>query len=344
VFIFISCKTGKKHASNLHQSAKTPERGDLRVMFYNVENLFDIYNDSLTNDSEFLPDGKKHWNFNKYNKKLNNIYKTIVAVGTWEAPGIVGLCEIENRKVLEDLIEKTPLSKVGYKIIHKDSPDGRGIDVALLYRENKFSPISYDAIEINFPEENSRKTRDILYVKGKIHKKEILHIFVNHWPSRWGGQLKSEPKRMFVASVLKHTIDSIFAEDAEANIIITGDFNDDPDNKSLLKILEAKSNLDTIQEKQLYNLFYHYKESHAQGTLKYKGFWNYFDQFIVSGNLLEESKTNCSKTDAKIFSPDYLLETDNQYSGIKPNRTYFGSKYHDGYSDHLPVYLDLWKK
>ncbi len=172
-----------------------------KIMFYNVENLFDTYDDSLINDEEFLPEGDRFWNNHKYYSKLNNIYKVIVAVGGWQPPAIIGLCEIENRTVLNDLVNNTPLVKFEYQIIHKESPDRRGIDVGLLYRKELFQPISYEAIPINFPNNPESKTRDILYVKGIAEKSDTLNIFINHWPSRWGGQLESEDRRLFVASV-----------------------------------------------------------------------------------------------------------------------------------------------
>ncbi len=310
-----------------------------KFMFYNVENLFDTYDDSLKNDNEFLPEGERYWNNYKYYTKLNQIYKVIVAIGEWNPPAIIGLCEIENRKVLNDLVNNTPLVKFEYKIIHKESPDKRGIDVGFLYREKLFKPLSHEAIAINFLDSPDTKTRDILYVKGKVNKKDTVHIFINHWPSRWGGQLESENRRLFAASVLRSKIDSIFDLSSESNIIITGDFNDYPDNKSMQQILKANKEFNQIINSQLYNLSSHFSSASNIGTTKYQGNWGILDQFIVSGYMLDYNNIYTGQNNTFIYSPDFLLEPDDSYFGFKPFRTYRGLRYNGGYSDHLPTYI-----
>ena len=311
-------------------------------MFYNVENLFDTFDDSLKNDEDFLPESNHFWNNHKYYTKLNHIYKVITAVGGWNPPAIIGLCEIENRKVIDDLINNTPLVKHEYQVIHKESPDRRGIDVGFLYRQDLFKPISNSFIPINFPNNPENKTRDILYVKGITNKLDTLHIFINHWPSRWGGQLESEDRRLFVASVLRSKVDSIFNQNTNSNIIITGDFNDYPNNKSIIKVLSANQNFDVIKPNSLYNLSAYLYKTKNIGTHKYQGEWDVLDQFIVSGNLLNsENNMYTSKTDVHILNKDFLLEPDDSYYGFKPNRTYIGYKYNGGFSDHLPTYLIL---
>lgn len=313
-----------------------------KILFYNVENLFDTVDDSLKNDEEFLPEGERFWNKYKYYTKLNNIYKVIIAVGGWNPPAIVGLCEIENGKVINDLVNNTPLNKFEYKIIHEESPDRRGIDVGLLYRKELFHPISHEAIPINFPNKPESKTRDILYVKGIANKIDTLNIFINHWPSRWGGQLESEERRIFVASVLKAKTDSIFNSNPKSNIIITGDFNDYPNNKSIKNILNALQNFEKIENNQLYNLSSNLNKSTNIGTHKYQGEWGVLDQVIVSGHLLNnQNKVFTSLNDIKIFNADFLLEPDEGYYGFKPKRTFIGYKYNAGFSDHLPTYLIL---
>jgi predicted extracellular nuclease len=311
-------------------------------MFYNVENLFDTFDDSLKNDEDFLPESNHFWNNHKYYTKLNQIYKVIIAIGEWNPPAIIGLCEIENLKVLNDLVNNTPLVKYEYKIIHKESPDRRGIDVGFLYREDLFKPINNEFLAINFPDNPESKTRDILYVKGVANKLDTLHIFVNHWPSRWGGQLESEDRRLYVASVLRSRVDSIFNQNANSNIIITGDFNDYPDNKSILEILSANQNFENIKPNTLYNLSANLFKTKNIGSNKYQGEWGVLDQFIVSGNLLNtKNKMYTSLDDVTIFNKKFLLESDDSYYGFKPNRTYIGYKYNGGYSDHLPTYLIL---
>ncbi|MCD4834771.1 MAG: hypothetical protein K8R31_13315 [Bacteroidales bacterium] len=313
-----------------------------KIMFYNVENFFDTFDDSLKNDEEFLPEGNRFWNNHKYYTKLNQIYKVIIAIGGWNPPAIIGLSEIENRKVIEDLVNNTPLVKFEYKIVHKESPDRRGIDVGLLYRKELFHPLYYEAIPINFPDNPESKTRDILYVKGIAKNSDTLSIFINHWPSRWGGQLESEDRRLFVASVLKAKVDSIFKSNSQSNIIITGDFNDYPHNKSINKVLNASQEFDQIIDNELYNLSSFLYKSKNVGTYKYQGEWGVLDQFIVSGNLLvKENKVFTSLDDIYIFDADFLLEPDEGYFGYKPNRTFIGYKYNGGYSDHLPTYLIL---
>jgi len=314
-----------------------------KLLFYNVENLFDTYNDSLKNDEEFLPEGERNWNKSKYYSKLQHIYKVIVAVGEWNPPAIIGLCEIENRKVLHDLTQNTPLVKYEYEIIHQESPDLRGIDVALLFRKELFNPIQSEFIAINFPNNPKSKTRDILYVKGIANETDTIHVFVNHWPSRWGGQLESEEKRLFVATVLKSKVDSLFKISSSTNIIITGDFNDYPDNKSMREVLKARHEFENIKELNLYNLSsYLSKNKKEVGSQKYQGQWGILDQFIVSGRLLQtNNKIYTTLNDVHIFNADFLLEPDEGYYGYKPYRTFIGYRYNGGFSDHLPTYLIL---
>jgi len=317
----------------------------IRLMFYNVENLFDTKNDSIKNDDEFLPTQGKFWTPRKYYTKINQISKVITAVGGWDPPAIVGLCEVECRYALNSLVYYSALKKLNYKIIHKESPDFRGIDVALLYQEKKFNPILYKAIEIKFPFAPEKTTRDILYVKGTTKNKDTLHIFINHWPSRWGGQLKSEIKRTYVASVLKKATDSIFDTNKNAKIVIMGDLNDYPDNKSLTDVLQAKRKFENIKSNQLYNLAAYIQKNTKIGTHKHHGVWGVLDQIIISGSLFNKNnKTYTSKEDAHIFNADFLLTDDKSYLGKQPFRTYLGFKYIGGYSDHLPVYIDLFLK
>ena len=319
-----------------------------RVMFYNVENLFDIYDDPNIKDEEFMPDSKKEWNLDRYNKKLENISRIIIAVGELDAPDIIGLCEIENFIVLEDLTNKTQLKKLNYGIIHKDSPDKRGIDVAVLYRKDNVKPIYYEAITVSFGDTLERPTRDILYFKSLLRGTDTIHYFVNHWPSRYGGQEKSEGKRIAAATVLKTFTDSILSSNANAKIILTGDFNDDPSNNSLTKVMQVNQVTTSINNKNLYSLSSQFDDDVSRGSLKYKGKWNVFDQFIISGNLLNiDNGIYTSEKESHIFygtkDNDFLLEKDTRYVGMQPNRTYWGPQFHGGFSDHLPIYLDLMK-
>ena len=337
--LFFSCGLHKKEQEAQNKS----KRGGFRIMFYNAENFFDVKHDSLKNDYQFLPDGDKHWSYYKLQDKIYNIAKLITAVGEWEAPELVGLCEVENQYVLEQLVNYSPIKSVNYQIIHKESPDRRGIDVALLYRKDRFKPLFFNFIEINMPKPHTRtKTRDLLYVKGLASGKDTIHVFVNHWPSRWGGQQKSEPKRMYLASVLKKQTDSILQVNPNSRIIIMGDFNDEPDNISLKNVLNAKREInEEPNDTSLYNLSAMLFKKNGIGTHKYRGHWGVLDQFIVSGYLLNNKSTYTNLDNIHVFNKEFLLEKDDKYTGERPNRTYIGFKYHGGYSDHLPIYIDL---
>ena len=319
-------------------------RSDYRILFYNVENLFDTKDDSLKNDAEFLPQGEKYWTWKKYQDKCSKVAKIITAVGGWELPEIVGLCEIENKRTLNGILYSTPLKKANYKTIHKESPDHRGIDVALFYQPDRFFPIDTSFLKLNYKKSSHSTTREILYVKGATHTDDTLHIFVNHWPSRWGGQLESEHKRISAALLLRNKVDSIFNTNAKAKIIIMGDFNDYPNNKSLTKALKASEPNKDIINNELYNLASILETKSSIASHKYKGIWGMLDQFIVSGALMNTNGIlQAQPNNMFLFAPNYLLETDNSYKGIRPCRTYIGYKYHGGFSDHLPVYLDLWR-
>lgn len=337
----VSNNTTSEQTSDIKALSDTLDNFDFNIMFYNCENYFDTFHDTLKNDEEFLPSGKKYWTWKKYIEKQNHIGQVIIAVGGWQPPDIVGLVEIENRNVLEGLIKYSPIKNFGYKIIHKESPDLRGIDVGLLYLPDRFKPIKTTFYQINFPFDPNSKTRDVLYIKGIIGNTDTIHVFINHWPSRWGGQKETEPKRMFVAKLVRSKVDSILNVNPISNIIIMGDFNDYPDDESLLKGMRASHDFNDINAKDIYSLSY-LQMLNGQGSLKYQGVWGILDQIMVSGGLLlMKNKIYCTKDDAHIFKKDFLMEKDEKYTGYKPYRTYIGYKYNEGFSDHLPVYLNL---
>lgn len=346
-----ACKTTKQGASetasNTIVAADDPfiDRGDIRFVFYNVENLFDTFDDTLKHDEEFLPWGMKGWKTERYEDKLKKIFKVLVNTGGWELPEIIGLCEIENRFVLEELIRKTPLSREKYGIVHEDSPDARGIDLGFIYRKDAFLPLKHQAISINFPFDEY-KTRDILHVEGLVNKRsDTLHIFLCHFPSRRGGQVASEPKRTYVAGQLRSRVDSILGIQPNAQIIITGDFNDEPTNKSIYEVLRAKENWPLANKGDLFNYMHAYKVKEGKGTYKYKGYWNMLDQFIVSEGLLDgKNGVYLKSNSAQIYKRPWLLQEDAENPGDKPFRTYGGAQYLGGYSDHFPIYLDLFFK
>ena len=309
----------------------------VRIAFYNVENLFDIENDPLKRDDEFTEKGDKHWDDRKYRTKLQQISKVAASVGGWEALELVAFCELENRGVLEDLLSSTPLKEANYKIVHFESPDRRGIDVGFIYLEEKIQVIYSEAIPIVFPWDDKYKTRDILYARLVILEVDTFDFYVNHWPSRWGGQLETENARMHVAKTLLAHRNSL---ESPQKMIAVGDFNDAPTDKSIKDVFKAE--LDTNKKADYYNLMHPHIDK--QGTNKYQGGWSIIDQFIVSESLFNSKNgLQIKNKSANIFNADFLLEPDPKYEGMQLNRTYLGMRYKGGYSDHLPIYLDLVK-
>lgn len=310
-----------------------------KIMFYNVENLFDTDDDSLKSDEEFLPEGVRYWNNNRLFNKLTHISQVIMAASKGTFPSVIGLCEVENSKVLDLLLFKTPLGNLGYKYVHKESPDKRGIDVAFLYKKDRFAPLSYFAIPIVDPNDSAFKTRDILYVKG-ILSSDTIHFFVNHWPSKYGGTLETKSLRALAAKTLRTYTDSILSTNNQSKIIIMGDFNDSPIDESIKDVLEAKKAEQDIDNESLYNLGIQAYEK-GVGSNKYQEKWELIDQFIVSGNLLKGKGLTTSTSQFSVFKAPFLVEKDENHLGEKTNRTYIGFKYHGGFSDHLPILLDL---
>lgn len=314
---------------------------DFRILFYNVENYFDPVNDSVTMDDEFTEEGARHWSWYKYNEKTAKIYKAITAVSGWQQPDIIALCEIENRYVLNNLLKRTPLGESGYKIIHQESDDFRGIDVGLFYQKETVWPLSEQFIKVRFKNKPDKTTRDILHFKALLKNKDTLHVFVNHWPSKYGGAIATIPYRAEAARTLKNVTDSILQKNPKANIVITGDFNDTPEDESLKTHLGAKPPK-TESKDALINLSSAIDKSQYPGTHRFHGKWSMLDQFIVSPAMID--KKNSMYTNVDNFTIGYidlLLEKDKKHTGKKPNRTFIGFKYHGGFSDHLPIMLDL---
>jgi hypothetical protein len=307
----------------------------IRLMFYNSENFFDIYDDTLTDDNDFLPGGVMRWNYSRYEKKLNSLYKTIVATGEWEPPSIIAFCEIEKRKILEDLIYGSYLSKFKYGIIHEESPDRRGIDVCLIYRKDIIHEIGYKYLVPVHSDTVPFTSRSVLYARLLI-RGDTINLFVNHWPSRRGGVLAGEGNRQQIAEMVRQNIDSILEADKESRIILIGDFNCTPDDQ-VIRTLTCAADSD----KMIINLS-EMPGTKAQGTYRYMGSWEIIDQVLVSKNMLYCKSGIC--TSAKMLSilkTDFLLQKDPGYPGSSPFSTYRGYKYQGGYSDHLPVLIDL---
>jgi len=310
-------------------------REAFRIVFYNTENFFDCRHDSLKSDEEFLPGGIRGWTPSRYFKKAGNIARVLAAIGDDAFPDMVGLAEIENDACLKTLVYSSPLKNAGYSFVHEESEDSRGVDVALLYNRYTFRLLGHEAISIIFKDEPSKKTRQVLHVWGRVPSGDSLHVFVCHFPSRLGGETESETYRRQVASRVRSAVDSIFAVQPSANIVVMGDFNDYPSNVSLSKDLRALDPSNKPNEGELYNLMLPMDGQPGLGTNKQQSEWGILDQLILSARL------RLKTTGAHIFSPDFLLLPDERWLGKKPFRTYNGMVYQGGYSDHLPVWLDL---
>ncbi len=310
------------------------------LMFYNLENFFDTKDDTLSSDENYTPEGELHWTFNRFEQKKQNISKVIMAAGGWKMPDLVVFCEIENRYVIDKLIKDTPLKKTLYKVIHKDSPDHRGIDVAMIYNSESFYPLDYKYYPLEFNNEEL-ETREILYVSGVVNGTDTLHIFGNHWPSRYSGLLETQELRVAAASLLKGKIEELFRVFADPKIVIVGDFNENPADEAISTVLQAETPGEMIEKERLYNLSAAWIKPNY-GTLKYQSQWFVFDQIMVSGALLLPGKNlKANASDAVIVSLPFLVENDKKFGGKKPFRTYNGFNYQGGFSDHLPVLLKL---
>jgi len=321
--------------SSLEINGQIAKAKEFRVVFYNTENLFDPFDDPLTNDGEYTPSGKNHWTLQKLDKKVMMVYRALISASDGHLPDIIGLAEIENLWILEYLIKNTPLKEGNYGIVHKESPDPRGIDVALLYRKGSVVPVDYDFIPVPGKGTAHFSSRDILHFKAKLLK-ETIHFYVNHWPSRSGGYMETLGKRNLAARILRDNLDSLFEQQPQGKVLLMGDFNATPDETCFTKILGAILQLTSADPKNLINLSQFWSRQ-ATGTIRTKGHWEIFDQFIVSAQLINGRGLQILQEKTAICTEDFLLEEDKRYLGKKPFRTYLGPVYHGGISDHLPI-------
>ena len=340
LFLFASCgssRSNKAPSENVNVQVAC-------VAFYNLENLFDTISSPGVNDFEYTPEGPNKWNSHKYNNKLQKMSYAISQIGLDQTPVgavILGVSELENRGVLEDLVKQPAIADRSYDIVHYDGPDRRGVDVALLYNPRYFVVSSSKSYPVVAPNDTSFRTRDQLLVSGYLFNEKV-HVIVNHWPSRYGGEVASRPKRVLAASVTRSIVDSIFNVEPKAKIIIMGDMNDDPNNESTAVVLNAKKNPQDVSGQELYNPTW---QLHAKGigSLAYQGQWNLFDQIIISHELLTAPRNTLRFWRAEVFNRNFLMHQEGQDKGT-PLRTHSRGVWLNGYSDHFPTLIYLVKE
>ena len=316
------------------------------IAFYNLENFFDTVDNPLINDDDFTPKGEKNYNSTIYWSKVQHLATVISQMGTDinpDGPAILGVAEIENDTVLNDLIKNPLISSRNYKYVHYDSRDIRGVDVALFYNPKYFSVVDSRKLFVHLPEGAKENifTRDVLWVKGKLDG-ETVHVFVNHWPSRLGGEERSAPGRAAAAQVDKDFIDSLQKEDPSAKVIVMGDLNDDPVSPSITEVLRAKGKINQVQPGGLFNPWVEmYKKGY--GTLAYQDAWGLFDQVMIGYPWLSKDQKGFFYYQQHIFNKQFMIENVGKYRGY-PMRTWDGNTYRGGYSDHFPTYIVVLKK
>ncbi len=333
-------------ASTLTLSAQTNQYKVSLVGFYNLENLYDTVNNTMVDDDEFLPASERQYNSRIYWDKLERLSTVVSQMGIDINPdglAILGVSEIENDTVLTDLVHMPKLKQRNLQFVHYNSPDRRGVDVGMLYNPKYYKPLYSAALFVKLPggSKDSYFTRDVLYSKGLMDG-DTVHVFVNHWPSRSGGEERSIPARAAAANVVKHSVDSLMAVNPQSKVLIMGDLNDDPISPSVAKILNAKGNAKNVTATGLFNPYWDmYKR--GIGTSAYQDAWGLFDQIIVSGNWLPKDQAGYYYQKGIIFNKDFLVQKTGKFRGYS-KRTWDGMTYNYGYSDHFPVYIMLVKK
>lgn len=342
LFLFSFCLKENTVSCQPEEKIETSKgAANFTVAFYNVENLFDTKDDPITDDSEFLPNGKNNWTEEKYQLKSDNIAKVISELNDGNGADLVGLSEIENIGVINDLLHHPSLKKMDYGIVHRESPDMRGIDVAMIYKKKSFRVLDTKALTVDISKFDSRPTRDIIMVKGVAISKDTLYIFLNHWPSRRGGTQESAGRRAAAAAVLRKAVDSILREVPNAKLVLMGDYNDNPSDVSVSKILGATKTPDLSVANSLYDPGNNFNWKTGEGSEFYKGDWSRFIQIILSTSLIRnELDAENNFHDIYLFNPQWLLCEEPAYQQMIPYRTFVDQK-PIGFSDHLPVYVKL---
>jgi hypothetical protein len=316
------------------------------IGFYNLENFYDTVNNPMVDDEEFLPNSERHYNSRIFLDKVERLSTVISQIGTDVNPdglALMGVAEIENDTVLKILAQSKLLKSRNLKIVHYDSPDKRGIDVALFYNPKYFTPLYSINLFVTLPggSKESFLTRDILYAKG-IMDGDTVHVMVGHWPSRSGGEERSIPARAAAAGVVKRVVDSLMAINLNSKIVIMGDLNDDPVSPSMTKVLNAKGSVKGLKDGGLYNPWYDFYKK-GIGTIAYQDSWGLFDQVVISKAWLAKDQPGYHYYKANIFNKEFLVQQTGKYKGY-PKRTWDGTTYNYGYSDHFPVFVTMLKK
>ncbi|WP_253916349.1 endonuclease/exonuclease/phosphatase family protein [Lentimicrobium sp. S6] len=310
------------------------------IGYYNLENLFDTIDSEGVAEGDFLPNGAKKWNAERYYYKLDQMARVLSEIATDKTPdglAIFGISEIENRFVVEDLVKTDALKDRNYQVVHYNSPDRRGIDVALVYNPDYFELTNSYSAPFMMADTNF-KSRDQLVVTGLL-KGEEVHFQVNHWPSRGGGEKRSRPKRVAAADLSRSLADSLLALNPNAKVMIMGDLNDDPVDISVAKHLKATDDKSKLSEGYFYNPFMT-KYKKGIGSLAYRDSWNLFDQIIMTPALVAEDRSTWTYFKSEIFKKPYMINQEGKYKGY-PKRSFVGNKFQGGYSDHFPVYMYL---
>ena len=340
IFVFLFAFIILSHSFNA--SAQDEKQFEpILVGFYNLENLFDTIQDTTKFDTEFIPDGKNLWNSEKYKHKISQMSKVIADIGLDYSPdgvAVLGISEIENRHVIEDLTMSVQLKDKGYDIVHYNSPDRRGVDVGLMYQTKYFSVTNSASYRLYIDGWDNFASRDQLVVSGRLLGEE-MHFIVNHWPSRRGGEKKSRPLRNAAAELSRHIVDSLLTLNPEAKIIVMGDLNDNPNNQSVKEIMRAKGDQEKLEEGDFFNPMYKmYKK--GIGSNAWRDTWSLFDQILLSQGFLGNDYATFKLYKTHVFNKGYLQQKDGRYKGY-PSRTFAGGTWQAGYSDHFPVYVVL---
>ncbi len=337
VFFMTACNITAQQTNKLYDADNT-----MTVVFYNVENLMDTIDDPNTRDDEFVPTSEKRWTSERYHQKIKNLAWVFANINQNELPEIIGMAEIETREVVEDIANQPILKSGDYVVVHEPGEEARGIEVALMYRKDALKNVTHEVLKVKHSLKPDYHGRDILYVKGSAGSDEF-HIFVNHWKSRRGSKSETELFRVEAAQVLRDKVDEILKDNPKAKIIIMGDMNDEPSDRSIHQTLFATNRIKGAKKDEFYNLMFD-KHINKQGTYNFRGDWNMLDNLIVSQSLLHAKKGYVVCPDGgQIFYNRRLLYDNNKLGDFTPARTYSGPRYHGGYSDHLPVYFMMRK-